>query len=322
MFSLRAHAIIFFAIFAAIIVVAVAGNIAEAYGVSRPPPALQTALQIVFLGLTLALGLSFIPLMVKFVLQGQVWAGNQDRPFIKTMIEHQTTIIWVIWGLIVAGLVVAIPAAIKDGFLSDNTTAAAPSEAVVEGPSLGTLVARPGMTVDEVSAQSTLKLQRQPNQTVPGQSAIAGGGIFEYEVAGTGFKFENCRYYFMSTYTHDPARIESISIGTSRGKLSRADLERANAALRAQLTAGGWLTGREEYRTEEDRQLHGGASRGEEGQLWLKSDIALHLMARRMDDAAPGEDSATAGEWIQYVDLWEKRDYPGIERYVFAPPAK
>ena len=180
MFSLRTHAIISFAIFATIIIIAVAGNIAEANGVPRPPPPLQMVLKIVFLSLTLALGLSFIPLMVKFVLQGQIWAGNQDRPFIKTMIEHQAMIVWVIGGLIVAGLIVAIPAAIKDGFLSDNTSAAAPSDAVVEGPSLGALVARPGMTVDEVSAQSTLKLQRQANQTVPGQSAIAGGGgIFE-----------------------------------------------------------------------------------------------------------------------------------------------
>ena len=121
MFSLRTHAIISFAIFAAIIIIAVAGNIAEANGVPRPPPPLQMVLKIVFLSLTLALGLSFIPLMVKFVLQGQVWLGNHDRSFIKTMIEHETSIIWVIWGLILAGLVVAVPAAIKDGFLSDDS---------------------------------------------------------------------------------------------------------------------------------------------------------------------------------------------------------
>ena len=37
MFSLRTHALIFFAIFATIIVIAAAGNIAEAYGAPRPP---------------------------------------------------------------------------------------------------------------------------------------------------------------------------------------------------------------------------------------------------------------------------------------------
>jgi len=323
MFSLRTHAIIFFAIFATIILIAAAGNLAEAYGVPRPPPPFLTLLKIVFLGLTLALGLSFIPLMVKFVLQGHVWLGNADRPLIKTMIGNEATIIWVIWGLISAGLVVAVPAAIKDGFLSDDAITLQAPEAIVDGPALGALVARPGMRVDDITAQSSLKLQRASNPDVQGSSTIAGGGgIFEFEVAGTGFKFEGCRYYFMSTYTHDPQRIEAISIGTSRAKLARADIDKANAELRARLAADGWLTGREEYRSDEDRRLHGGAMHGKEGWLWLKNDTTLRIMNRRMDDPVAGEDPAIAGEWIQYVDLWEKKSYPGIERYVFAPPSK
>src|SRR5262249_17601431 len=111
-------------------------------------------------------------------------------------------------------------------------------------------------------------------------------------------------------------------IGTSHAKLARAALDKANAELQARLAADGWLTGHEEYRTEEDRQLHGGKTRGESGWLWLKGETALHIMSRRMDDPKPGEGAAIAGEWIQYVDLWERKDYPSIERFVFAPPAK
>ena len=37
---------------------------------------------------------------------------------------------------------------------------------------------------------------------------------------------------------------------------------------------------------------------------------------------ARGEDKAPAGEWIQCVDLWEKKGDPHIERYVFAPPSQ
>ena len=39
-----------------------------------------------------------------------------------------------------------------------------------------------------------------------------------------------------------------------------------------------------------------------------------------MDDEKPGEDRATAGEWIQYIDLWPVKEYPYIERFVFQPP--
>ena len=49
MFSLRTHAVIFFAIFAAIVALAVAGNVAQSYGVPRPPPPFLLLLQIVFL---------------------------------------------------------------------------------------------------------------------------------------------------------------------------------------------------------------------------------------------------------------------------------
>ena len=41
-----------------------------------------------------------------------------------------------------------------------------------------------------------------------------------------------------------------------------------------------------------------------------------------MDDPSPGEDAATAGEWIQYIELWQRADYANIDRYVFGPPAR
>jgi hypothetical protein len=131
-----------------------------------------------------------------------------------------------------------------------------------------------------------------------------------------------CHYYFISTYTHDPRTIEAVNVGTLPHKVSRTALEKADAALRAKLKADGWLAGHEVYRTEEDRQLHGGNTQGPEGGLWLKNGIVFDIGARRMDDPKDGEDKATAGEWIQTVDLWSHDDYPTIERYVFAPPTQ
>ena len=104
--------------------------------------------------------------------------------------------------------------------------------------------------------------------------------------------------------------------------MTRAELDTANADVRARLKAGGWETGHEVYRDAEDQQLHGGATRGPEGKLWLKGDTVLNLEERRIDDPVPGEDSATAGAWIQYVDLSTRESYPNIDRYVFAAPEK
>ena len=159
-----------------------------------------------------------------------------------------------------------------------------------------------------------------PYPAAPGQSQYAGGAIFDYHVAGSAIEFHRRRYYFVTTYTKDPSRIEAINVGTSPSKYSRVELEAANAALRARFRKDGWLTGHEVYRTEEDRQLHGGKTRGEAGALWLKNGIVLDIETRRLDDPKPGEDPATGGEWIQYVELRTRVDFPLIERYVFAAP--
>jgi hypothetical protein len=78
---------------------------------------------------------------------------------------------------------------------------------------------------------------------------FAGGGVFDFHVAGTDTVFHQCRYYFISTLTRDPSRIEALSIGTAPQKLTRAALEAANAAMRRQLKVEGWLAGHEEYKS-------------------------------------------------------------------------
>ncbi|HEY1654992.1 MAG TPA: hypothetical protein VGF86_07775 [Candidatus Tumulicola sp.] len=53
------------------------------------------------------------------------------------------------------------------------------------------------------------------------------------------------------------------------------------------------------------------------GRLWLKNDIVLDIERNRVDEPVAGENPATAGRWIQYVDLQKRNDYPWIERYAF-----
>ena len=70
---------------------------------------------IVFLGLTVALMLSLVPVMVKLVLGVQAGIGNAGHPVVAAMIAHERVIVFVLWGLIALGLVIAVPAAIIDG---------------------------------------------------------------------------------------------------------------------------------------------------------------------------------------------------------------
>jgi hypothetical protein len=326
MYTLRTHAMISGGLFLLILVMAWGGAALQASGVVKHPEQLQTPMKIVFLTLFVLFAFSMVPTMVKLFLAAHQSIGNADKALIQFLDRHQVAVIWTFWGLWIAGLGIALPAMIRDGFLADSGGSNAASRdsdiarQIAAMPVQGILVAAPGMTVAEMIRGSTLKIDRGSNPAAPGQSQYAGGAIFDYHVADSAIEFHRCRYYFVTTYTKDPSRIEAINVGTSPSEYSRVELEAANAALRARLRKDGWLTGHEVYRTKEDRQLHGGKTRGEEGALWLKNGIVLDIETRRLDDPKPGEDPATAGEWTQYVELRTRVDFPLIERYVFAPP--
>jgi hypothetical protein len=317
MFSLRTHAIISGSLLAALILFAVLGNLVNG---GRPPkdPALLMGARILFFGLFLALAFSLIPLMLKVFLAAQVKIGNGEIGLIKTLAAHQAAVVWVVWGLLIAGLAIALPAAVHDNFFGPE--AARSLRALLRGGSHGILAAKPGMTAEEIVQQSTLPLNQVKNPSGPNPVPIADGIVFDFEIPGTAILLKGCRYYFMSFFSDDPTHIEGMSIGTSPDKMSVAEIDAADADLRARLEADGWLTGHEVYKTEEDRQLHGGATEGPEGDLWLKDDTLLRIERRRMDDPVPGEDAATAGEWIQFIELWARRTYSGFDRFEFAPP--
>jgi hypothetical protein len=327
MYSLRKAVMISGGLFALILVMGWGGTALQASGVLKHPERLQAPMKIIFFTIFIAFAFSLIPTMVKLFLAGQTSIGNADKRLIMLVDRHQVALIWTIWGLWIAGLAVALPTIIRVGFFSDSGGAGSAGASrddelarqIAATPVQGLLVAAPGMTIDEMIRGSTLKIKREATSAGPGESVYASGAIFNFRVAGTGIEFPRCRYYFVNTYTDDTAHIEAINIGTASARMTRAQLDAANAALRSRLKADGWLTGHEVYRDALDRQLHGGRTRGVEGKLWLKNDITLDIEERRLDDPRPGEDTATAGEWIQYIDLRTRKDYPWIDRYEFAP---
>lgn len=118
MLSLRAHSIISGCLFAALILVAIGGAVLQATEVipQRDEPWLP-AIALVF-GLFLAFGFSLVPVMVMLVLGFHKKVGQADAQPIKGLIAARNVIVWTMWALMAAGLVVALPAMMRDGFFS------------------------------------------------------------------------------------------------------------------------------------------------------------------------------------------------------------
>ena len=322
MFTLRTHAIILASFFGALLIIGWGGAILQGTGAIRDAGALRWPMLILMGALVFGLAFSAIPVIVMLVLGLQKQVGNEQVAAVAAAIKRRNSIIHMLWALMALGSVIAIPAAILGGAFDTRSLSdpLASGQHTDIGASQGMLIAKPGMTLDEMKQASSLAINAVGQRTTTG--AITSGIVFDFKVAGTDTTFERCRYYFVSTFTNDPQHIQSLSIGTSTFKQSHAALNETNADLRRKLAADGWLAGHEEYKTEEDQTLHGGATHGPEGDLWLKDGTLLHLEIKRMDDTLPGEDPNTAGEWVQTVTLWGPKDYPWIERYAFAVPSQ
>ncbi|MBA3810332.1 MAG: hypothetical protein H0X27_01575 [Caulobacteraceae bacterium] len=315
MLSLKAHVAILLGFLAALIAVIAAGGVMQAMGMAQLPPAWRLPALILVFVLFLGVGFAAVPVIVKTVVGFHNAVGNADLAVVKAVTARQALLIWILWGLMAAGAVVAVPAAILGGMFSPPAGQGPPD---APGASRGLLAAAPGMTLQEMARRSTLKLDIASRHGGPAP-VVAGGGVFDFSVPGSAVVFRGCRYYYISTWTKDRDRIQGISIGTAPRKLTRVQLDAADDAVRARLAADGWLAGHEVYRDEEDRRLHGGAARGPEGGVWLKDGIVLNLRAKRMGEPETSADDAAGREWIQYVELWSRDDYSGIERYRFAP---
>src|SRR5262249_57437450 len=85
MFSLRTHVWIFLGLLAAIVLLGMAGNLLAATGFQPALTEIQLPLQIVFLGLVVALALAFLPVMGKLLDGFQLPARHGDPALGKTL---------------------------------------------------------------------------------------------------------------------------------------------------------------------------------------------------------------------------------------------
>lgn len=268
-------------IFAVMMLAIVAGNVLIESGAVKNPIQYETPGKIIFFSLFVAFGFSLIPLMVRTVLTGLEGIGKSLNvsPF-AALIARPGCIVWPMWLLMAAGLAVALPAAIRDGFFaSDATTPGAQrdsrAEAIAKMPTQGTLVAAPGMAIASMLAESTLAVSRGSKSELFSGAQFGGAAIFDYRIAGTPTIFRRCRYYYINTSEHDPARIATINVGISPEKMSHEQFVAADHEFRRRFAADGWKAiGRN---------------------LWTEHGIVLVLRSRRLNDG-----------WIQYVELRER----------------
>ena len=197
MLSLRAHVIICASLFAALLLMVPLAGLLHATGLIKDPAAYKIPAIAIVGGLFSAFAFSAVPVIVKLVLGVQKTIGNQNVPAIGAVLSRENLIVWAMWGLMGAGALIAIPAAIADGAFGTEPRRAVENLAI--GQSQGVLTARPGMTVDEIVRASTLKLDPRP-----GAPVISGGQVFDFRIPGSGVGFPACRIYYLSTFTQDP----------------------------------------------------------------------------------------------------------------------
>ena len=89
MYSLRTHVWIFLGLLAAVVLLGLAGNLLAAAGFQPALTELQLPLQILFLGLVVALALAFVRVMVKLVIAFQLRAGNGDLALVRSAAARQ-----------------------------------------------------------------------------------------------------------------------------------------------------------------------------------------------------------------------------------------
>jgi hypothetical protein len=246
------------------------------------------------MGLFLLFGFGLIGLAFHLFIVGQGKIGNGEVSLVASLARHEASVTVGVWVFLSLGFAIAYPHMRRDML-------GAPRPAV--GPSTGVLRADIDQTLDQVRTASTITVAKTGAANLDGSTRTLGEGVFDFEIPGSGVRFEQCRYYFITTAPGGAAAIDSINIGISADRKPKAESEAEEAVIRKRLTADGWQPGRFVWRTEKDLTLHGGKPTSGEGRYWAKDGTLLILSSRRMDDAKPAEDPATAGEYILFLDL-------------------
>ncbi len=318
MLSTRTWALAFGAALATTILLAFVGRFLGGERMFEERPALELPAKVVVFTLFLVMGFSGLALMLRLFVAGQRKIGNEAHPLVRLLAEHDTAVMLGFFALCVAGLALAIPAAIKDGFFGPD--AQRWMDGLFRGRSTGVLVANVGLTLDDVRRRSTVTVPDGIHSPLTGTRTVIVDKPFDFEIADTGMRFPGSRYFFLVTRARDDPRLESMNIGVSPESLPRPAFDEFRRRAQEQFKADGWASGRFVYRTAEQQRLHGGMTSSGEGSFWLKGDALVAFEAKRVDEEQRGDDPRTAGKWILALMISDRATSSTYKSLDFSPP--
>ncbi|MFO1518914.1 MAG: hypothetical protein U1F57_04515 [bacterium] len=182
-------------------------------------------------------------------------------------------------------------------------------DALLAGASKGTLVASPGMSIEEIRRRSTFPLAKDYRSGNEVFTVLSDSIAFDFELAGTGLKWPRCRFYNLQRYGEAPIHYVQIQVSKN---ISWAEAKRQLQETGEKLKRDGWTPSVVDGKNAEERlteALQGPAPGYQVGFLWTKGDISLNFDARRFPYAVNGEkaDEGEPYEQELYIQTVEKK---------------
>lgn len=160
-------------------------------------------------------------------------------------------------------------------------------------PNQGTLVAAIGMTLEEVKAQSTLRLHKGFYQNLewmresnPRNWIVAiepGEGLFDWKVGGGNLKFHRCAYYWLQTGEHDDPKIVYMNMGISPKKLTLPEVQAEMQATADKFREADW--------TEAEKFV------------WTKGNVTARFYAKEYEVRAYFEKPVEGPNYFQVMEM-------------------
>jgi hypothetical protein len=259
--------------------------------------------------LFLILAFTLFPLLLHLFLVVERGLGNTDVGMVRFLRAHERNVIYTLWGIFIAGLLIALPVMWTDLFGFGK----------VVPKSQGLIVANTGMPLGETLGRSTFPIPQVTRESLTGSNMSVCQGVFDFEVANGGLRFENCRYCCLEMDHHDDPKIVYINTGISSQRRARSEMAAEHAYVISRLRAAGWLPGHYEYSDTEVIKRRGSPREGD-GRYWSKDGVLIIVSEKRMDDPQPNENPNTAGEFIHVIDILPLND-PSYQKLIFESPA-
>jgi len=85
--------------------------------IERLGPVWTLVIKLIYLMFFLVMAFSLVPVVLHFFFSVQIKIGNGDLVLIRWLAANEPLVVYSVWGMLVSGLVIALPAVVKGGLL-------------------------------------------------------------------------------------------------------------------------------------------------------------------------------------------------------------